>query len=464
VALLVTSLCKLLPTSLLVVTRPSQDEMANRFRAGASGRFVPMGPPIECTRPTCRGSIPRDVLQHKLSNGLRPTCLVCQKLGSTRYYRLPPGADKPSFAEMQRAREANAAKFNNGGNAPWNKKQNLSHAPIKGEGNQQTLQKKVASLEKALEEAQRASAPPGGEDADNTQHDKGMPKEVQIQFKDINKQKSTLLGFTLQQKAAAFVNEAAYEKCVDDLHKQRTEILAINRSKMPIKVHHTKCSKYVENLTAELDSVKKEQSDMLLKWQMLEEQIGKKQQHLNDKMAELADLAEKAKQEDAAIPMESTQTQQHQRPQELQPVLVDEEQVIFKAIVSAFGKTNIKDILDAEGANEYDLKILESVWSKVGAAVLPAGGCIQSAGTSTAGGSLAMASSAGLESVTNIPPTGPMAVDGEALDKEWEAYLHNNQNLLEGGPEQIQTAKKAWQSINKAKTARTRSRSPRTGA
>ena len=47
-----------------------------------------------CLRPTCTGSIPLGVLVHKHSIGIKPTCRVCQKLGQTREFVIPPGADR----------------------------------------------------------------------------------------------------------------------------------------------------------------------------------------------------------------------------------------------------------------------------------------------------------------------------------------------------------------------------------
>ena len=73
--------------------------------------------PIHCLRPTCTGSIPLGVLVHKHSIGIKPCCRVCQQLGQTRKFVIPPGAERDplAYARNGRASQERQANGRSGG-------------------------------------------------------------------------------------------------------------------------------------------------------------------------------------------------------------------------------------------------------------------------------------------------------------------------------------------------------------
>jgi hypothetical protein len=222
---------------------------------------------------------------------------------------------------------------------------------------------------------------------------------------------------------------------------------------LPIKRQYSKQTEYVEKLENELNAVKFEQHEILVKFQELDDDIKARTEHLAIKRAELAELANKAAQEDALVP------QAHSDAAKVK--LGNKHTQLFTLFQSFLSKSNVLELLKQEGATEAHINNMESMWTdiptlvKESAAVPrpPVEVAPPASGSSSADGIIAAATSAGPEADANLPPTSTMAVDEETLEKNWEVYLLNNPNLLEGGEERVQHAKQAFKGI--AKKART---------
>ena len=315
-----------------------------RFGVGDGGLA-----PVCCTRPNCRGSIPANVLAHKLHMGWKEQtkCLECAKLkpAQTRYYKLPPGAER-LFTFKPKVKAQAPAKPN--GAKPVEQKL------------LQAANDKITQLQKQLKEAVNVKQQGEANPAVNKE---GFNKEDSMEIKAISKQLSKLEDLEEDEVALFFPVDGSYAKRIKELQEQRQNIWAKNRARLPVKEQWEKQRVFVAKCEADLKSVKDEQNALMLKYHELEKQVNLKTAILAEKKLELAELASKAAQEDAvdaAVPPQ---------PNKQEGGLGQEQVNMFNILKTMLSKSNVHAAMVQEGASPEQLASMEQMWADVGKVV-----------------------------------------------------------------------------------------------
>ena len=294
--------------------------------------------PIGCDRPNCPGSIEANVLAHKLHLGQKPKCFECAKVKHTRYYKLPPGAErlfkfKPMGAPLHNAtKPANAT----------NDKQLQAQAA------------RIADLERRLQ----ATMPIKGPNVQDGVNANPFNKEDSLQLKALSKDLTKLEELDEDEQKLFFPNDGDFIKRVQELRDQKQQIWANNRAKLPIKAQWEKQRGFVNKCEAELKNIKDEQTALLLKFQELEDDIQSKTAVLVSKKVELAELAVKAAKEDAVEPERIDSTINA-------PLIAKEEVQLFNLFKTLLTKSNVHEVLQAQGATAEQIGSMHAMWEKV---------------------------------------------------------------------------------------------------
>jgi hypothetical protein len=412
-------------------------------------RNATLGPPIVCTRYSCTaGSIQRATLQRLLDKGSRPTCRECAKRGVTSYFRMPPGGERLSFAELQLQKERQQKLQQEQGRPKPDGPQWNTMAPSA----YKKLQQQFDSVRKELDVLKKAKGAGGngveGSAPDILDPQKGLTEAQKSQLKVLGKKRNALLAYTDEQIETSFDGQDAYQKRLDHIQATRDAILADNRSKLPVKEQHTKCSKFVDKLVMELRAVKEEQNDLLAKWNLLDEQVKARDQALASKREELSDLSKQLAQEEAIVPAMDIDC--HAGNGGNKSILENVEKDYFKQLSNTLTYSNVQELLGKQGATPMDSQAFASMWNKVGKALLGVDGEVAQTPPapkptvlSTQQGA---ASAAGPSSVAAQPSEAEVA---EATQK-WTRHCDGNPDLAQMGLEELAKAKSALMGIKDA--------------
>jgi hypothetical protein len=363
--------------------------------------------PVACLRANCHGTIPCKTLAYQLSKGGRPVCRVCQALKQTRYYKMPPGAERS---------------FNFKVKGPVNPPRPKGKPNAQNDQQFKQQQQRIAELERKLEKSikeKEQSASGGGGEGGEAADTPGFNSEDAARVKSLTKQRSMLLAMSEAEKEAAFSTEEVFQARLVNIAKERADITARNRARLPIKEQHLKQSSFVKKLAEEIEGVKKEQSELIMQWQGLENKVEAKTVFLREKQAELADLAKKVAEEDAIIPSQPAAPAQAAQ---VHTMLDENEAKQFELLRAFMAKSNIIDLFKAEGAKEHHVDIMEQMWDKVHKSLQP---------TNKPASPPAAQAPASSNAGNSGPVAQPVPGDGEDMeldefDATWQNHIDSN--------------------------------------
>jgi len=253
------------------------------------------------------------------------------------------------------------------------------------------------------------------------------------------------------EKEAAFNSEASYQARLDGIAQERVDIYARNRARLPIKEQHLKQSNYVKTLVDDIESVKSEQNVLLLKWQELELKIETKTTYLKVKQAELAELATKVAAEDAITPAINRPAEES-----TDAKLDAKEAEQFELLRAFMAKSNIKELLKSEGADDVQVEDMEKMWQKCGS--------LLSVKATTPSPPIAQAQVAadssrgqGLPETVGVPGSDKDDMDLDGFEAEWNNHLDSNPDIAKCQGKELEHKKatfiKFQQAAKRARTA-----------
>ena len=268
--------------------------------------------------------------------------------------------------------------------------------------------------------------------------------------------KKWVLNLDDKSKGYAFPAEGSYEQALAKIAKDKENILAQNRGLLPIKTQHAKQTKFVNQLVADLEAVKKGQCELLAKWQELANDIQSKEQALAIKRAELAELAAKVAEENAVAPKdtEASCAKNQNKQQHLEALGFGEEDLKgLQILMAAMANSNIQEVLKQQGAINHDFTKLGLTCQKFGDAISPTGSPpSQDACTKR---EQALADGASQLPARKSPGQEDMQMD-EDLERLWQEIVNSRSELQGLDEAELAKRKGAWVNIqSQSKHART---------
>jgi len=381
---------------------------------GNMGKSIGLAP-IECDRPGCTGCIKAQTLAYiNVKKGGRAKCLECAKLKppQTRYFKLPPGAE--------RLFDFGGKSSPNGNSKGFDQTAKLKQQDAKIAELERKLAQSIKSKESVAEPLKEGGANEDGQA-------QGFNKEDAQRIKVLNKQLFNLENLDDEQKETFYPKAGEYDARIQAVKAERQQIWAKNRARLPIKTQYARQSDFVKKLEDDLKGVKEEQQEVALKFQQLQEKVDEKIAILAEKKAELADLAVRAAQEDALkpeVPVKQTKS-------DLAPDQVE----LFDVLRSIVSKSNVLELIKKEGATDTQLNAMESMWSSVSHVVHaskapPLPSPQQGATSSVPALTTSLPANGGVAAeAVDVPVGGDGDMDVDVIEPLWQKHLVDNPEI-----------------------------------